>query len=227
MKAPGTPGQLVLSLPTRQSLRREDFFASPANSAALAAVTGWQGWPGGRMMLAGPQGSGKTHLAALWAAETGAAVVRGDDLARADLPALAMRGFVAVDDAQMVADGQAEAALFHLHNMLAGTGHLLLTAPAPPRDWGLRLPDLLSRMQAISITPLTAPDDALLSAVLVKLFADRQIEVPAALIPWLVARMERSIAAARDIVATLDAAALAEKRAVTVALARAALVGLV
>jgi chromosomal replication initiation ATPase DnaA len=226
MKVTPQSGQLVLSLPAREGLRRSDFFVSPANAAALAAVDGWQGWPEGRMLLTGPVGAGKTHLAALWAEATGAAVVAGADLGRADLPALAQRGFVAVDDAQAVAGGQAEAALFHLHNLLAGAGHLLVTAPSPPRDWGLRLPDLLSRMQALAITPLAAPDDALLSAVLVKLFADRQIEVQAALIPWLVARMERSVAAARGIVATLDAAALAEKRAITIALARAALPGL-
>lgn len=219
-------GQLVLSLPAREGLRRADFFVSPANAAGLAAVDGWRGWPGGRMLLTGPAGAGKTHLAALWAAETGAALIRGADLASADLPALAQRGLVAVDDAQMAAGGQAEIALFHLHNLLAGAGHLLLTAPAPPRDWGLRLPDLLSRMQAIAITPMAPPDDALLSAVLVKLFADRQIAVQAALIPWLVARMERSVAAAQGIVATLDAVALAEKRPVTIALARSALPGL-
>jgi chromosomal replication initiation ATPase DnaA len=219
-------GQLVLSLPARETWRREDFFVSPANAAALAAVTGWQGWPAGRMLLTGPAGAGKTHLAALWAAETGAALLRGADLGKADLPALAQRGFVAVDDAEGAAGGQAEIALFHLHNLLADTGHLLLTAAAPPRDWGLRLPDLLSRMQAIAITALQPPDDALLSAVLVKLFADRQIEVPAALIPWLVARMERSVAAARGIVTALDAAALSEKRAITISLARSALPGL-
>jgi chromosomal replication initiation ATPase DnaA len=225
MTAVGT-GQLVLSLPARETLRREDFFASPANAAALAAVTDWRGWPSGRMLLTGPAGAGKTHLVALWAAETGAVVVAGADLARADLPVLAGRGLVAVDDAQGAAGGQGEVALFHLHNLLAGVGHLLLTAPAPPRDWGVRLPDLLSRMQAVAITAVAPPDDALLSAVLVKLFADRQIEVPAALIPWLVARMERSVAAAQAIVATLDAAALAEKRPITLALARAALPGL-
>ncbi|MBE0552217.1 MAG: chromosomal replication initiator DnaA, partial [Rhodobacteraceae bacterium] len=89
----------------------------------------------------------------------------------------------------------------------------------PPRDWGLRLPDLLSRMQAAGLARLDEPDDALLSAVLVKLFADRQIAVPVALIGWLVSRMERSIAAARDLVAQLDARALAEGRPVSRALA--------
>ncbi len=219
----GGTGQLALALPARQNWRREDFFASPANAAALGAVTGWRSWPGGRMLISGPKGAGKSHLAALWAAETGAALVAGADLARADLPALALRGFVAVDDAPGAADGPGEVALFHLHNMLAGRGHLLLTAAAPPRDWGLRLPDLLSRMQAVAITALAAPDDALLSAVLVKLFADRQTRVPATLIPWLVARMERSLAAARGIVARLDAQALAEGRAITVAFARSVL----
>ena len=116
----------------------------------------------------------------------------------------------------MAGDPRAETALFHLHNRLAERRlPLLLTAAAPPRDWGLGLPDLLSRMQGTAVTRLEPPDDALLSAALVKLFADRQIAVPASLIPWLVARMDRSLASARTLVARLDAAALARGGPVT------------
>ncbi|MFZ1479477.1 MAG: chromosomal replication initiator DnaA, partial [Paracoccaceae bacterium] len=105
------------------------------------------------------------------------------------------------------------------HNLLLPTGRLLLTAAAPPRDWGLHLADLLSRLQAAPVAQLQAPDDALLSAVLIKLFADRQITVPPNLIPYLVARMPRSIDAARALVADLDARALQDGRAITRALA--------
>lgn len=208
--------QLAFDLPAREAWRREDFFISPANATALAAVDDWRNWPSGKMVLTGPAGSGKTHLARLWAAEAGAAVLPATDLPHADLPALSAHGAVAVEDAEAAAGNpQAEAAFFHLHNLVAQAGHLLVTAARPPRDWGLALPDLASRLQAAALTRIDAPDDALLSAVLIKLFADRQITVPPALIPYLVQRMERSIAAARDIVARLDAHALAAGRPIT------------
>lgn len=208
--------QLAFDLPAREAFRREDFFISPVNAVALAAVDGWRNWPGGKMLLVGPAGSGKTHLARLWAADAGAAVIAGADLSQADLPALSAHGAVAVEDAEAVAgDAGAEAAFFHLHNLVVQAGHLLVTATTPPRDWGLGLPDLASRLQAAPLTRLDAPDDALLSAVLIKLFADRQIAVAPTLIPYLVMRMERSFAAARALVAALDARALAEGRPIT------------
>lgn len=220
-------GQLAFDLPHREALGREDFFVSPANALALAAIEGWRGWPGGRLVLCGPPGSGKTHLVQVWQATlpAPAAVVGGAGLAHADLPALAAAGAVAVEQGQAVAgDGAAETALFHLHNLLAQSGGLLLvTADSPPRDWGLHLPDLASRMQGAALARLEPPDDALLSAVLAKQFADRQIAVAPALIPYLVARMDRSMAAARDLVARLDAAALARGQAVTRALAASVL----
>lgn len=208
--------QLAFDLPAREAWRREDFFPSPANAAALAAVDDWRNWPGGKLVLTGPKGSGKTHLARLWAAEAGAALLPATDLATADLPALSAHGAVAVEDAETAAGNpQAEAAFFHLHNLVTQSGHLLVTANRPPRDWGLALPDLASRLQAAALARIEAPDDALLSAVLIKLFSDRQITVPPALIPYLVARMERSIDAARALVAALDARALAEGRPIT------------
>lgn len=213
--------QLAFDLPLQAAYRREDFFASPANVHALAAVEGWRDWPGGKLLLVGPAGSGKTHLAHLWAQNAGAVIVPGADLAQADVPGLAEGGAVAVEDAQAVAGvPEAEAALFHLHNLVVQRGSLLMTANAPARDWGLQLPDLKSRVEAASVARLEAPDDALLSAVLVKLFADRQTTVPPALIPWLVARMERSIAAAGALVAEMDARALAEGKPITKAMAK-------
>nr|WP_194245549.1 chromosomal replication initiator DnaA [Tabrizicola sp. SY72] len=197
---------------------REGFFVSPANATALAAVGDWANWPGGKLVLAGPPGAGKTHLAHIWAEEAGATRIAARDLETASLRDLGPR--VVVEDAESASGLPAcEEALFHLHNLILPTGRLLVTAATPPRDWGLALPDLLSRMQAAPLARLEAPDDALLSAVLVKLFSDRQIVVPPNLIPYLVLRMERSIAAARALVAALDARALAGGRAVTRALA--------
>ena len=214
----GMSGQLAFDLGQRNGFARDDFFPSASNRAALAMVDGWQGWPSGRMLLIGPQGAGKTHLAHIWAGMSGAHLVGAADLASADLPGLARAGAVVVEDAHAL-PREGEEALFHLHNLMSNAGFLLITARTPPRDWGLMLPDLLSRMQALAITQLAAPDESLIAAVLVKLFADRQIAVPPNLIAYLAPRIERSIGAARDMVAALDARALAEGRAVTRALA--------
>lgn len=211
---------MAFDLPSLTGFARNDFFVSPANALALATVDEWRGWPGGKLLLIGPEGAGKTHLAHIWAAEAGANLMQAEGLAHADLPLLAEGRAVVVEDAHRAAlchDDQV--ALFHLHNMITPAGRLLLTAPTPVRDWGLTLADLKSRIEAAPLAHLGAPDDALLSAVLVKLFADRQVAVAPALIAWMVPRMERSIAAARHLVATLDATALALGRPVTRALA--------
>jgi chromosomal replication initiation ATPase DnaA len=208
--------QLAFDLPGREAMTRADFFVAPSNALALQAIEGWEGWPGRKMVLVGPEGSGKTHLAHVWATMAGGMILQASALADADVAALA-GACVVVEDADRI--GGAEAALFHLHNVVTGTGALLLTAQTPPRDWGLTLPDLISRVQAAPVARLEAPDDALLSAVLVKLFADRQIAVPPNLIPYLISRMPRSICAARMLVAELDARALAAGRPITRALA--------
>lgn len=212
--------QLAFDLPgapTRRS--RADFFTSPANLQALAAIDAWQAWPGHKMLLVGPRGSGKTHIARIWAEMAGATIIQATALAATDLESLA-RAPVVVEDAEYIAgDGDAESALFHLHNLATPSHHLLITAATPPRDWGLGLPDLQSRLQAAPLTTLAPPDDALLSAVLIKLFADRQIIVSPQLITYLVNRMDRSISTAQDMVARLDAAALALGRPVSRALA--------
>jgi chromosomal replication initiation ATPase DnaA len=208
--------QLAFDLPNAEAMTRADFFVSPSNALALQTVEGWDAWPGGKLVLVGPEAAGKSHLVRIWAALTAAEVVPARALASVDIGALAGRA-VAVEDADRLAG--AEAQLFHLHNLVTSGGHLLLTARTPPRDWGLSLPDLASRMQAAQVARIEAPDDALLSAVLVKLFADRQVAVAANLIPYLVSRMPRSVGAARSLVAALDARALAEGRPITRALA--------
>lgn len=208
--------QLAFALPNSEALTREDFFVAPSNALALQTVERWQSWPARKLLLIGPEGAGKTHLAHVWAALSGAAILAGPDLGQTDLAGFAGRPVV-VDDADRI--GPAETPLFHLHNLATSGAALLLTARTPPRDWGLILPDLVSRMQATQIAQLEAPDDALLSAVLVKLFADRQVTVPSNLIPYLVSRMPRSIGAARALVADLDDRALAAGRPITRALA--------
>lgn len=208
-------GQIPLDLPHRPSLGRSDFFVSEANAAAVAAIDAWQGWPRRRMVLTGPEGAGKTHLMHVWATAAGAQILTGAALAQADLPGLAGAGPLGIDDAEACAgSAEAESALFHLLNLCgeAGTSVLLAARSAPAR-WPVVLPDLASRLQAIATAPIAAPDDALLEAVLVKLFADRQLRVGARLIGYLTRRMERSLAAAGRIVAAIDALALAEGRA--------------
>ena len=198
-------GQLAFALPVAETFRREDFFPSDANAAAVAALD----TP--HLMLIGPAGSGKTHLAHIWCRAHQAQLT--SDLTTL-LPTLAPNARIAVDDAHTADQAQ----LFHLYNLLIRQGNLLLTAPLPPRDWAT-LPDLMSRLQTLPTATLNPPDDALLSAVLVKLFADRQITVAPHLIAYLTARMERSIAAARALVADLDARSLAAARPITRALA--------
>lgn len=208
--------QLAFDLPDLQAMTREHFFAAPSNALALQTVEGWRDWPGRKLLLVGPEGAGKTHLAHIWAVLADAVILPAEGLPETDIADLSGRAVV-VEDADRI--GGAEAQLFHLHNLATTTGALLMTARTPPRDWGLTLPDLISRMQATPIAHLDSPDDALLSAVLVKLFADRQVAVAANLIPYLVSRMPRSIGAARALVAALDAQALALGRPITRALA--------
>lgn len=212
--------QLTFDLPLREARGRGDFFVSDSNATALAAIDGWQGWPGRKLVLSGPAGAGKSHLAAVWAEMSGAAVVEAADLAGADLSGFAGRSLVIEDADRLAGDAAAERAAFHAHNLvLAEGGSLLLTARTAPSRWGLALPDLRSRMEGTPVVAIEPPDEALLAAVLVKLFADRQIAAPPNLIDWLVPRIERSFAAARDAVALIDAAALSEGRPVSRTLA--------
>ncbi|RMD88740.1 MAG: chromosomal replication initiator DnaA, partial [Alphaproteobacteria bacterium] len=192
--------QLPLPLPSRPALGRGDFFVSPANAAALAALDDWRNWPDGRLALIGPEGAGKSHLAAVWARETGARVLPADELDAATIAAeIARDRPLALEDADRLAgDAEGERALFHLLNLCREARRpLLLTARGAPAKWPVTLPDLASRLQAISLARLAPPDDALLAAVLVKLFADRQIRTGPELVTWLARRIDRSFAAAQ------------------------------
>lgn len=213
--------QLVLDLPVRTARGREDFLAAPSNAVALAVIEGWRDWPGGRMVVVGPKGSGKTHLAQVWAELCPRArTVAATDLAGADIPTLSTAPLAVEDAGGIAGDPAGEIALFHLYNLMGAQAQpLLLTADQAPALWPTALPDLSSRLQAMPVARLEPPCDMLLSAVLVKLFADRQITVAPAVIAWLLLRMERSLSAAAEIVARLDSAALQAGRAVTVPLA--------
>ena len=208
--------QLGLDLPSRTALGRDAFFVSPANAMALAMIDSWPDWTGGKLVLTGPRGAGKTHLAHVWAERAGARIIAAEALTEEAVPDLA-RGPIVVEDVPEIA-GQPdrETALFHLHNMVLAEGHTILFTGTPPvAAWGLRLPDLLSRMQGAGAAILEAPDDALLSAVLVKLLADRQLMPKAELIPYLLGRMDRTFAEAIALVDRLDAASLAQRRPIT------------
>jgi chromosomal replication initiation ATPase DnaA len=212
------PRQLALALDHAESFAREDFLMSPCNAAALTLIESWPDWPAQTVALVGPEGSGKSHLAAILAAAAGARFLAARSLAAALLPAALTTGALVVED---IAAGQFdERALFHLLN-LAGEerAFVLLTARTAPGGWKLAIPDLASRLKALPVATLGAPDDVLLRSVLVKLFADRQIAVDESLVGFLAKRIERSIAAARSVVAELDREAMRQKRPLTRALA--------
>lgn len=211
--------QLPLSLGHRPALADEDFLVAPGNAEAHAWLARWPDWPGPGLVLFGPQGCGKSHLLAAFAARRGTAVVSAASLDTATVPELlGGRMVVVIDDLNSLRD---EAALFHLYNLVREAGrHLLLASREPPARLPIRLPDLRSRLNALPAVGIGAPDDALLAAVMVKLFADRQVAVGEEVVAYLLGRIERSFAAVGEAVDALDRAALAGKRAITVPLAR-------
>ena len=217
----GGARQLAFDLPHRAASGAEDFLVAPPNAGAVAWLDHWPAWPGAGLALHGPEGCGKSHLLRVWQARSGARLLRSTDLARIDLAMLAGAPEpVALDDCGR---GLRERELLHLHNLLAGAGHhLLLAGREPPSRWPVELPDLRSRLSTFTAVAIAPPDDTLLAAILVKLFSDRQLRVEAAVIDYLLARMERSFGAAERLVGRLDALGLALGRRITIALARRA-----
>ncbi len=213
--------QLSFDFPHRPAFGVSDFLVAPSNAGAVAWLDRWPDWPASTLILTGPPGSGKTHLAHVFEARSGARFLAPAALTVAAVPELLGGGNVAVlDDAERAA----EQPLLHLVNLVAERGgQLLLTSSAPPARWGIGLADLRSRLLAAPQTALEPPDDGLLAAVLVKLFADRQLAIGEEVVTFLLSHMERSLAAARDIVTRLDHASLQQQRRVTVPLVRAVL----
>jgi chromosomal replication initiation ATPase DnaA len=202
--------QLPLALAYRPALGMADFVIAPGNRDAVAWIDRWPYWPSHALAIHGPKGSGKTHLAHVWQARSQAAFLQRP-------PAENVPQSVVLDEPQ----GWPEAALLHLYNRLREAGgHLLVVSETPPARWPVALPDLASRLASIPAVALAAPDDDLLVAVMAKQFADRGVEVNEDVLRYVASRVERSFAAAADIVARLDRAALAQQRRVTLALAR-------
>ena len=212
------PRQLVLALDHAVSFAREDFLAGPSNAAALTLIDRWPDWPAQVMALIGPEGSGKSHLAAIWAETAGARVLAAKLLTQTDLPAAFATGALVVEDLEPA--GLDERALFHLLNLAREEGaYMLLTARSPLAGFPVSIRDLSSRLRALPSVALAPPNDVLLRSLIVKLAADRQLAVDDALVNYLANRIERSFAAAHAAVVRLDEEAMRQHRPVTRALA--------
>ena len=215
--------QIGLELPLEPQSSREDFLISDSNADALRMIEAWPHWPESVLLLIGERGSGKSHLAAIWAAQARAEIFSGASLAGADVAALAEMPALVIDAVDEI--GAAEAPLFHLLNLARqGRRSLLLTAQRRPDLWGLKTPDLLSRLRLAPVVELGAPDDALLQSVLGKLFRDRQLLVDPSVIDFIALHIDRSLDVARAFVELIDRVALARGSAVTRSLARELLI---
>ncbi len=212
------PRQLVLALDHAESFAREDFLAGPSNAAALALIERWPDWPDRVMALIGPEGAGKTHLASIWAQDSGARVLAAKLLPDIDLPAVFATGALVLEDLAFA--GLDERALFHLINFAREqAAFVLITSRSPLSTFPVAIRDLASRLRAVPAVALAPPDDTLLRSLIVKLAADRQLSIDEALVNYLANRIERSFAAVRAAVTRLDEEAMRQHRPVTRALA--------
>lgn len=212
------PRQLAFALPHAESLSRDDFLEGTANAEALGLIDQWPDWPNKVMLLAGPEGSGKSHLASIWAEEAGARSTMAHALTAATVPGALVTGAVVVED--LTPDSFDERALFHLLNLAREDGaYVLITARVAPVSMEIALRDLRSRLRAVPVVQLRAPDDHLFRALIVKFCADRQMSIDENVVSYIASRIERSFVAARRTVELLDSEALRLGRPVTRALA--------
>lgn len=216
------PSQLILPLETAPALGRSDFLVAPANAEAVAFIDSFPRWASPAGALYGPPGSGKSHLVSVWAKVSGAAIVSAAQLDAQFVETLEPGRAVAVEDVDSASGSGHEAALFALFNR---PEPLLLTGREPPSRWTAALPDLASRFGAVLAFSLWKPDDALLAALTRKLFTDRQLAVPDAVVMRILRSVERSPSAIREFVARADALALAQKRPISAALVGELLAG--
>jgi chromosomal replication initiation ATPase DnaA len=211
------PRQLALALDHPESFAREDFLCGPGNRAAVALVDSWPDWPSRSLVLIGPEGAGKTHLATIWASVAGARVISAKNIGAFEVPAMLATGALVVEDA---GPGIDERALFHLINLAREEdAFVLLTTRISPAAWQTITPDLNSRLRAMPTASLQPPDDAMLRGVMVKLAADRQMILDDGLVSYIADRIERSFAAVRSAVIALDKESLRQGRAANRALA--------
>jgi chromosomal replication initiation ATPase DnaA len=205
-------------LPHAESLSRDDFLEGSANAAALSLIESWPEWPNRIMLLAGPEGCGKSHLAAIWAEQAGARAVGAYAVSAAAVPAALATGALVVED--LNPQSFDELALFHLMNLAREDGaFILFTARVPPAAIEISLRDLRSRLRAVPVVTLMPPDDQLLRALVVKFCTDRQMNIDETVVNFIATRTERSFAAVRHAVEQLDAESLRQGRPVTRALA--------
>ena len=210
-----SPIQLTLDLPHEPLMGREDFLESESNERALKIIEEWPNWPSNFVILFGPKGSGKTHLVEIWRELAGAQIFDAADLGRLDVTQVVVDGPVVVED---ISNGTEfdQLALFHLMNsVLSENGSLIITTSELPASWNILKPDLKSRIRLATVAELLAPGDNLLRQVLMKLFADRQLEVKENVIEYMVIHMERSLQFAQDLVRELDNFSLRESRRIT------------
>jgi chromosomal replication initiation ATPase DnaA len=207
------PRQIPIPLGHQPACDRESFIVGEANRAALQLIENWPDWPAPVVILTGPPGSGKSHLAHIWTKLAGGRLIEAPEFARLD-PSIAITGPAAIDGIDM--DNVPEKTLFHLMNMAAEAATtLLFTSRTPVADWQVGLADLNSRLRLAAPAELMAPDDALLRQVMVKLFTDRQLFIDKSVIDYLLLRIERSLASVSMIVSALDQRALSAGRRIT------------
>lgn len=217
--------QLVLDLPHRTAFGGSDFLVAESNRDAVAWIDRWPNWGHHALFLQGAEGAGKSHLANVWREQTGAIRIAADGLTADGIQeSVSANGCIILED---VAENHAGEALLHLLNWVKETGsHLLMTGEVPPSQWTVALPDLDSRLRAVPVAEIREPDDELLAALLVKQFADRQLAVDPPVLAYLVPRMERSSRALRKLVDALDKRSMADRRRISVKLARDVLASL-
>ena len=219
--------QMPLAFDHRPALSGEDFLAAPGNAEAVAWIDRWPDWPMPALILFGPAGCGKTHLGQVFLSLSEGRAITPEQLARTEPPRL-LEGASAclLDGAAAFLDSSLDEPLLHLYNTAEETGcRMMLTARRPPARWRVALADLRSRLNAAPAIGIEPPDDALIAAVVVKLFSDRQLRIDGEIVDYMLARMERSFEAARRLVAAIDARSLAARRDITVPLVRQVLSG--
>ncbi len=208
---------LDISLPRRRAFERGDFFVSASNDTALAMVEAWESWPNRQLMLTGPEGAGKTHLAHVWMQATGAERVVAAKLREGDVAALASIGAVVIEDVDRGQGGATETALFHLMNLAKAEGAaLLITARQQPSEIELAIRDLASRLTALTHVSIEAPDEALMQAIITKQFRDRHLIVAKPVVAFLARRIERSAKAAAETVDQLDRISRSHAQGITI-----------